>query len=43
MVVAVKDDFLVEWDCDKQEYRIFKGMKHIRTVFRFRDAAPYVE
>ena len=37
-----KDDFSVIWDCDKQEYRVYKGEKLIRTVFGFRDARPYL-
>ena len=36
-------DFTATWDFHRQEYRVYKSGKLIRTVHRFRDVKSYLD
>jgi len=39
---GVNTDFTAVWDINKQEYRVYKSGKLLRTLHRFGDVRPYL-
>jgi len=41
-LIGKNKDFFALWDCEKQQYKVYKGSTYLITKYRFEDVKTYL-